>query len=152
MGEYWVSTDSERRQKGLTRDGKQITAAAMPVSAAHRLISSLRTAIMSTVSTPTPSTSSPDFDFIFTSAFRAYKKKTGSDITSHPLAAELQTCHSPDAILNVLRAKIPALDQSQNSDERFEKWLIPTINVLYSFSSALGEGIGLVNIAPSSML
>jgi len=103
---------------------------------------------MSTVSTPSPPTSRPNFDFIFTSAFRAYKTKTGNDITSHPLAAELEACYSPDAILTVLRVKISALDQSQGSDERFEKWLIPTINVLYSFSSALGEGIGLVNIAP----
>ena len=107
---------------------------------------------MSTISTPTPSTSSRNFDSIFTSAYRAYKKKTGKDITSHPLASELETCHSPDAILTVLRAKIPSLDQSQNSDERFDNWLIPTINVLYSFSSALGEGIGLVNIAPLSFM
>jgi hypothetical protein len=103
---------------------------------------------MSTVSTPTPSTSSPNFDSIFTSAFRAYQKKTGKDITSHSLAAELETCHSPGAILAVLRAKIPVLDQSESSDKRFDKWLIPTINVLYSFSSALGQGIGHVNIAP----
>jgi len=103
---------------------------------------------MSTVPTPTLSTSCPNFDSILTSAFQAYKKETGKDITSHPLAAELKTCHSPDAILTVLRAKIPALDRPQGSNERFDKWLIPTINVLYSFSSVLGEGIGLVNIAP----
>jgi len=101
---------------------------------------------MTTISTST--SSGPNFHSIFTSAFRAYKKKTGKDITSHPLAAELEKCHSPDAILTVLRAKTPALDQSQSSDERFEKWLIPTINVLHSFSSALGEGVGLVNISP----
>ncbi|KAH9953618.1 hypothetical protein BC827DRAFT_1159170 [Russula dissimulans] len=110
--------------------------------AAHRLVSSLRTAIMSIVSTPTPSTSRPNFDPIFASAFRTYKKKTGKDITSHPLAAELETCHSPDAILTVLRTKLPVLDQSESSDKRFDKWLIPTINVLYSFSSALGKGLG----------
>ncbi|KAH9954711.1 hypothetical protein BC827DRAFT_1158604 [Russula dissimulans] len=95
-----------------------------------------------TIPPPTPSTSRPNFDPIFTSAFRAYKKSTGKDITSHPLAAELETCHSPDAILTVLRAKIPALDRSQSGDERLDKWLIPTVNVLYSFSSALGKSIG----------
>jgi len=97
---------------------------------------------MSTVFTPIPSTSSPNFDSIFTSAFRAYKKITGKDITFHPLVAELETCHSSDAILTALRAKIPVLDQPQSSDTRFDKWLIPTINVLNSFSYALGEGIG----------
>ncbi|KAH9954716.1 hypothetical protein BC827DRAFT_930283 [Russula dissimulans] len=95
---------------------------------------------MSTVSTPTSFTPRPNFDSIFTSAFRAYKKDTGKDITSHPLAAELETCHSPDEILTVLRAKIYVLDRG---DERFDKWLIPTINALYPLSSVLGEGIGL---------
>jgi len=136
--------DSEQRKEG----SKQVAPEVMPVLPPSRLLITLSIAIMSTVSTPTSSTSSPKFDSIFTSAFRAYKKKTGKDITSHPLAAELETCHSPDAVLNVLRAKIPALGRPQSSDEPIEKWLIPTINVLYSFSSALGEGIGLVNIAP----
>src|SRR5712671_1322008 len=121
----------------------------MPVLPPSRLLITLSIAIMSTVSTPTSSTSSPDFGSIFTSAFRAYKKKTGKDITSHPLAAELETCHSPHAILTVLRAEIPALG---HSDEGFDNWLIPTLNILYSFSSARGEGIGLVNIAPLSFM
>ncbi|KAH9958853.1 hypothetical protein BC827DRAFT_1384996 [Russula dissimulans] len=92
-------------------------------------------------STPAPSTSQSNLDSIFTSAFRAYRKKTGQDITSHPLAAEIDTCHSPDAILAVLRRQIPALGQSQSDDEGSAsiKWLIPTINVLVSFSGALGE-------------
>ncbi|KAH9958860.1 hypothetical protein BC827DRAFT_1303029 [Russula dissimulans] len=96
-------------------------------------------------SPPTPSTSRSNLDSLFNSAFRAYKKKTGKDITSHPLAAELDACDSPDAILAVLRRQSPALGQSQNDDERSSgtKWLIPTINVLHSFSGALGEGVGL---------
>ncbi|KAH9952809.1 hypothetical protein BC827DRAFT_1252209 [Russula dissimulans] len=61
---------------------------------------------MSTVSAPSPSTSCPNFDAIFTSAFQAYKKKTGKDITSHPLAAELETCHSPEAILTKAAVKV----------------------------------------------
>jgi len=101
-------------------------------------------------STPTPSTSRSNLDSIFSSAFQAYKKKTGKDITSLPLAAEIESCHSPDAILAVLRSQISVLDQSQ-SDEGSTKWLIPTINVLYSFSAALGEGVGLVH-AVSSLL
>jgi hypothetical protein len=96
--------------------------------------------------TPTPTTSHPNLDPIFTSAFQAYKKKTGKDITSHPLAAELQSCHSADAILAILRNQIPLSGQSQSTDERFEKWLIPTVNVLCAFSDVLGEGVSLVNI------
>ncbi|KAH9956963.1 hypothetical protein BC827DRAFT_1157461 [Russula dissimulans] len=97
-------------------------------------------------STPAPSTPQSNLDSIFNSAFRAYKKKTGKDITSHPLAAEIGACNSPDEILAVLRRQISALDQSQSDDEGpiSTKWLIPTINVVYSFSAVVGEGVGLV--------
>ena len=88
-------------------------------------------------------TSRSNLNSIFTSAFHAYKKKTGKDITSHPLVIELQHCNSPDAILALLSQQIP---QSQSTNERFTKWLTPTVNVLYAFSLTLGEGIGLVNI------
>ncbi|KAI9432204.1 hypothetical protein H4582DRAFT_1122284 [Lactarius indigo] len=93
---------------------------------------------------PLPSTSSSNFDTIFTTAFKAYKKRTGQDITSHPLAAQLKTCDSPDAILAILRAQVEEFDQSRKDDERLTKWLNPTVNVLYAFSATLGEGVGLV--------
>ncbi|KAH9170740.1 hypothetical protein EDB89DRAFT_1887768, partial [Lactarius sanguifluus] len=63
---------------------------------------------------------------------------------SHPLAAQLKTCDSPDAILAVLRAQVEEFDQSRRDDERLTKWLNPTVNVLYAFSATLGEGVGLV--------
>jgi len=98
-------------------------------------------------------TSRSNLDSVFSSAFQEYKKKTGKDITSHPLAAEIQACHSPDAILAVLQSQFSTLSQSQSDNEgsTSTKWLIPTINVLYSFSAALGEGAGLVNIAISPL-
>ncbi|KAI9432201.1 hypothetical protein H4582DRAFT_1821458, partial [Lactarius indigo] len=92
---------------------------------------------------PLPTTSSSNFDTVFTTAFKAYKKRTGKDITSHPLAAQLKTCDSPDAILAVLRAQVEEFDQSRKDDERLTKWLNPTVNVLYAFSATLGEGVGL---------
>jgi len=103
------------------------------------------------MSSTTPSTSRSNLDSIFSPAFRVYKRKTGKDITSHPLAAEIEACHSPDAILTVLQSQISASGQSQSGDEGSTKWLIPTVNVLYPFSAALGEGVGLVN-AISSLL
>jgi hypothetical protein len=91
------------------------------------------------------SASHSNLDSIFNSALQTYKKKTSKDITSHPLATELQSCNSPDAILAVLRKQVPSFDQSQDSNGTFTKWLIPTINVLYAFSATVGEGVGLVN-------
>ena len=87
-----------------------------------------------------------NFDSIFNSALDAYKKRTKQDLTSHPLLPTLQACDSPDAVLTVLREQIPALTQSQNADERLTKWLVPTVNVLYTFSTTLGAGVSLVNI------
>ena len=99
------------------------------------------------MSTSTSTASRSDLGSIFDSAIQAYKKKTGNDITTHPLANELQSCHSPDAVLAVLRNQASAIGQSHsgNDSESLSKWLIPTVNVLYAFSATLGEGVGLVN-------
>ncbi|KAI9448976.1 ankyrin repeat-containing domain protein [Lactarius psammicola] len=93
---------------------------------------------------PLESPSPSSFESIFRNALNAYKKRTGQDITSHPSAACLKTCNSPDAILAVLRAQVQKFDKSRRDDERLIKWLNPTVNVLYAFSAILGEGIGLV--------
>jgi hypothetical protein len=86
------------------------------------------------------------FRFIFDTALEAYKNKTGKDLTSHPLLAELTTCDSPNAILTVLRNQIPVFDRSNSRGDKLTKWLGPTVNVLYVFSAALGEGVGLVRL------
>jgi len=97
---------------------------------------------------PSTSTSSTDFQAIFTAALEVYKKKTKKDIASHPLAVQLQSCNSPDAILAVLRTQVQTFDESQSADERWTKWLDPTVNVLYAFSATLGKGVGLVIARP----
>jgi len=91
-----------------------------------------------------PSASRTNIDSVFNAALRTYNKKTGKDITSHPLATELQSCDSPDAILALLQRQIPTPDPSQSGDETFAKCLVPTVNVLYTLSDTLGEGVGLV--------
>ena len=110
----------------------------------------LTRAIMSNL--PSSSSSRSNLDAIFDAALRTYKKQTGKDITAHPLATELQSCDSPDAILALLRRQIPTPDQSQSGDETFAKCLIPTVNVLYTLSETLGEGVGLVISTVSSLL
>src|SRR6266404_518733 len=89
--------------------------------------------------------SSTNFATIFTAALEDYKKKTKNDITSHPLASQLQACDSPAAVLSVLRDQVQALEQSQSADDNFTKWLDPTVNVLYAFSTTLGNSVGLVS-------
>ena len=92
-----------------------------------------------------PPTSFASFDTIFTDASKEYKRQTKRDIASHPLATRLQSCDSPQAILAVLRDQVQKFDQSQSVDEKWVKWVDPTVNVLYAFSGTLGNGVGLVS-------
>ena len=95
-----------------------------------------------------PATSTPQSNFvpIFNAALESYKRKTKKDLASHPLLSSLQSCDSPEAVLDVLRDRIPAFNQTQNRDDGLTKWVTPTVNVLYTFSVTVGQGVGLVNI------
>ncbi|KAH9060227.1 hypothetical protein EDB87DRAFT_620626 [Lactarius vividus] len=84
------------------------------------------------------------FQDIFNAALKSYQKQTKKDIIAHPLASQLQSCDSISAILTVLQDQVREFDQAQSGDERLTKWLIPTVNVLYTFSAAVSEGVGLV--------
>src|SRR5580698_6163180 len=96
---------------------------------------------------PTASSSSnqpSNFKLIIINALDLYKKRTKKDLLTHPLATELQSCNSPSAILAVLQQQLQGLDQSRRNDERWTRWLDPTVNVLDTLSGTLGEGVGLV--------
>ena len=93
----------------------------------------------------TTASSSSNFQLIFNNALKAYEKRTKKDLLAHPLAAELQDCNSPTKILAVLHQQGQGLDQSPSSDDRWTKWLDPTVNALYVLSETLGEGITLVS-------
>ena len=93
---------------------------------------------------PSTSASTTNFEAIFAASLKEYKKQTKRDISSHPLAALLQSCDSPSAILAVLQSRVQKFDRSLNDDEKWIKWVDPTINVLFAFSATLGNGVGLV--------
>ncbi|KAH9059077.1 hypothetical protein EDB87DRAFT_1822911 [Lactarius vividus] len=94
--------------------------------------------------TPSTATSSSNFQAIFYASIKGYEKKTKKDLLTHPLTTQLQTCNSPTDILAVLRTQVQQFEQSTSGDDTLTRWLIPTVNVLYAFSAALGEGVGLV--------
>jgi hypothetical protein len=91
------------------------------------------------------SLSTPNYQLIFEKALEEYEKKTGKDLASHPLTAEINGCDSPEAILAVLEGKANELKQSRSGDEGLTKWLNPTMNVLNALSATLGEGVGSVS-------
>jgi hypothetical protein len=90
-------------------------------------------------------TSSSNFQSILNAALEAYEKKTESKLLTHPLAAQLQSCDSPTAIISALQDLIQQFDRRRRSDQRLTDWLKPTVNVLYVFSAILGQGAGLVS-------
>jgi hypothetical protein len=101
---------------------------------------------ITTMSSPQASSSSTsNFEPIFEKALEEYRKKTGKDLTAHPLAIQIKDCLSPEAILAVLEGKVYELNQSRRSDERLTKWLTPTVNILNALSATLGQGASLVS-------
>ena len=53
---------------------------------------------------------------------------------THPLVTQLQSCDAPS---DILLQQVQGLYQSRNGNERWTKWLDPTINVL-AFSESGG--------------
>ncbi|KAF8262339.1 hypothetical protein EI94DRAFT_1704846 [Lactarius quietus] len=108
----------------------------------HRLLSmSQSPAPGSSPKPPISTASSSHFESIFNKALKQYKNKTKQKITAHPLAEQLENA--------TLRRRFRPYFKT--SDERLQRWLVPTINVLQAFSETLGEGISLV-FSPAKMI
>ena len=91
------------------------------------------------------STSSPSFETIFAAALKEYKQRTKKDIASHGLAAQVESCDSPNAVLTVLQTQVQTFDPSPSANERWTRLLTPTITVLYAFSGFVSSIAGPVN-------
>jgi hypothetical protein len=89
--------------------------------------------------------SSSNFRSVLNAALEAYETKTKCKLLTHPLAAQLQSCDSPTAILAVFQDLIQQFDRRRRSDERLANWLTPTVKVLNAFSATVGQGVGLVS-------
>ncbi len=98
------------------------------------------------MSTSNQTADSPTSNFIpiFNAALDEYKRRTGQDLHTHPFAAAFDACNSPDTILNIFQKQAQAFDRFRKGDEKLMRWLTPTVNVLFTLSGTLGEGIGLV--------
>ena len=83
---------------------------------------------------------------VFDTALNEYKQKTGKELLDHPLATEVQRCDSADAILAIFQRQAEAFKQFRDGDRRLMKWIDPMVDVLYTFSETLGEGVSLVRL------
>ena len=87
-------------------------------------------------------TSILNYRSIFDGALEVYRKKTKSDLASHPLLTKIESCDCPEAILTTLRSEFDC-DQAR-SRNKSSTWLNSTVKSLHTFSSTIGESIGLV--------
>ena len=95
-------------------------------------------------SPPETLASSSQFKAILDAALSEYKTKTGNDLISNPLAKELQSCESVEAVLDIIQRESMAIDKFRDGDKRLMKWIGPLVNVLYTVSSILGAGVSIV--------
>ena len=87
-----------------------------------------------------------NFIAIFDAASNEYKTLTGQDLGLHPFAAAFEDSNSPNSVLGVFRKQAQVLDKFRKGDDKLMAWLAPIVNILFTFSGTLGEGIGLVSI------
>ena len=92
--------------------------------------------------------STANFTAIFDAASNEYKTLTKQDLETHPFAAAFENSNSPDSVTSVFRKQAQAFDKSRKGDDKLMSWLTPIVNILFTFSGSLGEGIGLVSIQP----
>ena len=99
-----------------------------------------------------PTSTSFNFQLIFDSALETYKRRTKEDLLTLPLAGRLEACKLASSILIVLQEQVQGLNQSQRQNERWTRWLDPTVKVLHAFSETLGKDVTLVRLSSSICL
>ena len=84
------------------------------------------------------------FRSLFGSALADYEKKTGITLAGHPLAKQLQSCHSIESTTALLQGQAQAFTKLRGRD-RAIKSIKNTLSILTTLSdTTLGDSIGLV--------
>jgi hypothetical protein len=80
------------------------------------------------------------FQALFESALQNYQNQTGVTLSKHPLALELQRCHSEDDITNLLQGQTKALDTFREKDK-----MLNAIKTIVSILTPLSKATSLVH-------
>jgi hypothetical protein len=85
------------------------------------------------------------FQALLESALQAYESKTGVILSQHPLAVQIQRCHSVDDITSLLQGRARAFNDLRERD-RMMKAIKTTVLILtpLSATSSLTDYVGLV--------
>jgi len=81
----------------------------------------------------------------FESAFQAYKKETGITLAEHPLAIQLQSCHSVESMTALVQEQASAFNEFRGKD-RVIKSVKSTLSILTKLSATASHDdvVGLV--------
>ena len=85
---------------------------------------------------------------LFEAALQDYEKQTGITLAKHPLAEQLQNCHSVESVTAVLRDQTQAFSKFLGNDKVL-KPLEKVVSVLCKLSAPanfVGQNIGLVSL------
>jgi hypothetical protein len=84
-------------------------------------------------------TISPSFRSILDAALAGYSKQTGIDLTRHPSACKLQSCHTSREILQVFRDKEMAFRDYRDENRKLINHLFPVGEVVHGFSGTFAS-------------
>jgi len=79
---------------------------------------------------------STSFHALFDSAFQAYEKKTGITLADHPLAIQLQSCHSVESMTALVQDQASAFSEFRGK-ERLMKFVTSTLSILTMLCAAI---------------
>jgi len=92
--------------------------------------------------------SSTRLQLLFDAALQSYENQTRFKLIDHPLARQLENCHTVDSVMDVLQHQACANIGSREDDGKIMRSLKQVVHVLHALSTSttLGEGIGLVRL------
>ena len=88
-------------------------------------------------SSPQTLTPISNFKSILDAALSDYKTKTGKELLDNPLATEVQSCDTVDAVLAIVQDQAKAFQQFKDGDQRLIERIGPLTKVLFAFSGTL---------------
>jgi len=89
----------------------------------------------------------PSFQSIFDAALEGYTKQTGIELTKHPTAYKIQSCRSPEDVIQLLLERESAFKDYRDKYRKLVNCIRPVVQVVHAFSGVLGETSGIVLVS-----
>ena len=93
---------------------------------------------------------SPHLQVLFEAALQDYQNQTGIALATHPLAEQLQNCHSVESVTAVLREQTQTFSEFQEKDKVL-KPLKKALSVLNKLSATANFGMDIGLVRPQAL-